>query len=105
MKGTRAFMKRIAYMTPSGSPPHSRISTTSAPIPMPKIQQPAFVVGEVTMSVAMYHAPSMRPPLKSMKSASGWRSGATACAICDSTATVARIETGMRQLRWLRSAR
>ncbi len=60
-------MNRIAYITPSGSPPHTRISTTSAPIPMPKIQAPAVVTGEVTMSVAMYMAPIMRPPENSMK--------------------------------------
>ena len=58
-------------MTPSGSPPQSRINTTRAPIPKPKIHAPRGVVGEVTMSVAMYTAPSISPPLKSMKSASG----------------------------------
>ena len=57
------------------------------------------------MSVAMYHAPSMSPPLKSMKTASGYRSGAIQWMSWESTATVRRIDTGMRQLRYLRHAR
>ena len=53
MNGTSAFMSRMAYITPSGSPPQMRITTTSTPMPAPKIQRPALVTGEVTMSVAM----------------------------------------------------
>ena len=46
-------MNRIAYMTPSGSPPHIRIRTTSTPIPNAKIHAPDRVTGLVTMSVAI----------------------------------------------------
>jgi hypothetical protein len=53
MNGTSAFMKRMAYITPSGSPPHTRITTTSTPTPTAKTQRPRLVTGEVTISVAM----------------------------------------------------
>jgi hypothetical protein len=105
MKGTSAFISRIAYITPSARPPHSRITTTRTPIPKPKIQQPALVTGEVTMSVAMYTAPSMRPPEKSMNMASGYRAASSQCSSCENTATVRKMLAGMRQLRNLRSAR
>ena len=48
MSGVTAFISRIEYMTPSGSPPNKRIRTTSTPTPRPKIQAPLGVSGVVT---------------------------------------------------------
>ena len=53
MRGVAAFINRIAYMTPSGKPPNTRIRITSRPMPTPKIQAPLGVMGELTGSVAM----------------------------------------------------
>ncbi|OGL07093.1 MAG: hypothetical protein A3H48_04235 [Candidatus Rokubacteria bacterium RIFCSPLOWO2_02_FULL_71_18] len=91
-------MIRMAYITPSASPPQIRMRTTSRPIPAPKIQQPGFVTGEVTRSVAMYTAPSISPPEKSMNAASGYR-GWSQWSPVASTPTVAKMLAGIRQLR------
>jgi len=99
MNGTSAFMSRMAYITPSASPPQLRMITTRTPMPAPKIQQPFDVIGEVTMSVAMYTAPRTRPPENSMNGAEPYRSASARCNAAANTATVARMETGMRQLR------
>ena len=53
---------RIANDTPSGYPPQRRITTVMTPHPTAKMILPVFVIGEVTMSVAMKKAPSMSPP-------------------------------------------
>jgi len=105
MNGTNAFMNRMAYITPSGRPPHTRISTTIRPIPMPKIQAPPAVTGEVTMSVAMYIAPSISPPENSMNSGWGKRSGPIRCRTPENAATVRKMLSGIRQSRYLRRAR
>jgi hypothetical protein len=97
-------MRRIAYITPSGRPPHTRMSTTSAPMPAPKTHLPPFVTGLVTMSVAMKTAPSIKPPENSMNTADGCRAS-TACRIPANTATLKRMLTGVRQLRKPRHAR
>ena len=91
-------MNRIAYITPSGRPPHTRITTTRMPTPIPNTHRPRFVTGDVTMSVAMYTAPRMSPPEKSMNGASGL-CGSIACSTPLSSATVAMMLTGRRQLR------
>ena len=69
MNGTSAFMSRMAYITPSGSPPHTRMTTTVSPTPAPNSHRPPLVTGAVTMSVAMNTAPSISPPEKSMNGA------------------------------------
>jgi len=55
-------MMRMEYMTPSGSPPNSRIRTVRKPAPNPKIAMPRPVIGVVTRSVAMKRAPNRNPP-------------------------------------------
>ena len=62
MSGVSAFINRIAYITPSGSPPKLRMIITRIPIPAPKIQQPRWVMGDVTGSVAIKIAPNISPP-------------------------------------------
>jgi hypothetical protein len=104
MNGTSAFMSRIAYITPSGRPPQTRIVTTSTPMPNPNSHLPAFVTGLVTMSVAMNTAPSMSPPEKSMKRGVGYFAFA-AWSTLENSATVAKMLAGMRQFRYCRHAR
>ena len=53
MWGDTALANRMAYITPSGIPPHRRITTTSIPISTPYNTAPMAVMGEATMSVAM----------------------------------------------------
>jgi hypothetical protein len=43
------------------------MSITIKPIPIPKIQRPRGVYGDVTMSVAIKMAPKRRPPARSSK--------------------------------------
>jgi hypothetical protein len=62
MSGVTAFMSSIEYDTPSGYPPHSRITEANIPHPIPKIIMPVFVTGDVTMSVAIKNAPKISPP-------------------------------------------
>src|SRR4026208_2368017 len=69
MNGTSAFMSSIANITPSGSPPHTRITTTRSPMLAPKSHRPALLTGAVAISVAMNTAPSIRPPENSMNGA------------------------------------
>ena len=71
ISGVAAFMSRMAYMTPSGSPPQRRMRTTSTPTPIPKIHAPRGASGDVTGSVAMYTAPKSRPPEQSMNAGDG----------------------------------
>ena len=66
---------------------------------MPKIQAPAFVTGEVTMSVAMYMAPRISPPEKRAKSGLAKRVGSRANRSPEKSPTVRKMLTGIRQLR------
>ena len=61
----------MAYITPSGRPPNSRISTVSRPISAPLTKAPSGVTGEATMSLAMNQAPSIRPPENHTNSGEG----------------------------------
>ena len=62
MIGVNAFINKIEYITPSGTPPNSRMMIKNTPAPVPNIQDPVVVIGEVTISVAIKKAPSIKPP-------------------------------------------
>ncbi len=86
-------------------PPQKRMTTTRLPMRKPYSQQPGFVIGEATMSVAMNTAPSIRPPDSSMKTGPGKDPGSARLKSQVMPATVANIEIGMRQFIMLRATR
>ena len=69
--GEKALANKMAYITPSGKPPHKRIITTSRPIKKPYTKQPKEVIGDATISVAIKTAPSINPPENSIKMGEG----------------------------------
>ena len=105
MYGVTALPRRMAYITPSGRPPQTRITTTSRPISAPYTQQPSEVNGEPTMSVAMKTAPSMSPPEKSMKMGEANRSESARWSAPLRMMTAAKMDAGMRQFIMLRATR
>ncbi len=52
-RGTRAFMVRMAKVTPSGKEVYFRSIMVSRPHPQPNSSLPMGLTGDVTMSVAM----------------------------------------------------
>src|SRR5665811_108855 len=74
MMGVAAFINMTANATPSGYPPQVRMIQVSRPQPKPKMNCPVAVLGDVTGSVMMKNAPSIKPP------DNRWYSGPAKCA-------------------------
>ena len=77
----------------------------SSPQPTPKISCPVFVIGDVTMSVAIKQAPSMMPPVSIVVKGSIKAPLSHSHSIPLNTNAVPINDTGMCQLITLRHSR